>query len=242
MKKIDKSTLDEIVMLIENNIPYREILRKNPVLKSTSMVSRIKKIHIDGKTTSQKKLSDKTKRKIQLAAVERRALEESDLIVNGYIDILKAFTYSIQNLDEIQLLHKKGTDDLYVILQEIVKRLDRYFDKTEIDETEQLDIRTKVNVATQKISNLHKNSLLRIKAIDAIRNQLDSILKFKIEIQGIEQINYLISSFLRGTEVLSDEEYFKYKSAVINFNEFARVFFDRWDAGVYKSDLSATTE
>ncbi len=242
MIKISQNSIEKVVGMLKNNHSYRDIMTQVSEIKSTSMIFRIKKKYVDGELSNKRSISPKTKRKIQISAVERRALEKSDLIVNGYIDILKAFTYSIQNLDEIQLLHKKGTDDLYVILQEIVKRLDRYFDKTEIDETEQLDIRTKINVATQKISNLHKNSLLRIKAIDAIRNQLDSILKFKIEIQGIEQINFLISSFLRGTEVLSDEEYFKYKSAVINFNEFARVFFDRWDAGVYKSDLSTTTE
>lgn len=240
--KIKGDSLKKAIELIKTKTPYRKILLLVPDIRSLSMLNRIKKKYIYNEKPSKKQLSTKTKHKIQLAAIERRAIEKSDLILNGYVDVLKAFTYSIKNLDEIQLLHKAGTDNIYILLHEIVNRLDRFFKLGTIDETEQLNIRSIMLNASKKISDVHKNSLLRIKAIDAIRGQVDSLLKFKIEVQGIEQINFLIVAFLKGTEVLTDEQYFKYKAAVINHNEFARVFFDRWDSGVHQSDLSETEE
>jgi hypothetical protein len=235
IKNLNEAEISAVVELIKQQHPYREIMKKFPALKSTSMIARIKKVFISGEKPKLKKLSDTTKRKIQTAATERKALEKSDLIVNRYISVIDAFSYSITNLDEIQRLHKSETEKIFILLNEIIKRMDEFSAKSEMDAEDTLSIRTSLLEAANKVADIHKNSLLRIKAIDSLRGQMDSFLKFKIQIEGIEQINNLIKAFFKGTEVLNDEQYFRFKEAVIDYDKFARVFFDRWDAGVYRA-------
>jgi hypothetical protein len=235
MNKSIISIKDSIVKDLRYGTTYREILRKYPELKSTSMIHRIKKIYIDQELPHKKKLSEATKSKIMVTAVQRKALEKSELIIENHINILETFKYSIKNLDEIQQLHKKDTDNIYIMLGEIIKRMDVYFNSDGNNDEEQLKIRNSLLNAANKVADIHKNSLLRIKAIDSLKGQMDSYLKFKIDVAGLEQINTLIKAFIEGTGILPDEQYFKYKKAVIDNCEFARVFFDKWDEGIYDS-------
>ena len=235
------SIKNAIIEDIKSGATYRAILKKYPELKSTSMIHRIKKTYIDNEIQQPKKLSEKTKKKIMIAALKRRTLEKSDLIIENHINILETFKYSIKNLEEIQQLHKRDSEDIFLKLNELVSRLDKFFEIAEPDEQEELNIRSSILYAASKVLDIHKNSLLRIKAIDSLRGQMDSYLKFKVDLAGLEQINILLKAFVEGTGVLSDEEYFRYKKAVIDYCEFARVFFDKWDAGVYNAGESAET-
>jgi hypothetical protein len=232
------SILDSLLEDLRAGTPFRVIIKKYPALKSTSMIHRIKKKYIDNEYPKRKKLSEATKSKIMMSAVNRKALEKSELIIENHINILETFKYSIKNLDEIQQLHKKDTDNIYIMLGEIIKRMDVFFNSIENDDEEQLKVRSSLLNAANKVADIHKNSLLRIKAIDSLKGQMDSYLKFKIDVAGLEQINTLIKAFIEGTGILPDEQYFKYKKAVVDNCEFARIFFDKWDAGIYNTEES----
>lgn len=235
MKKINSTSLEQIIEMIREKSTYRDILKRFPELKSTSMITRIKKKYIDLEKPKKRKLSENTKRKIMVSAVKRKALEKSELILENHINVLETFKYSIKNLEEIQLLHKKDTEKIFFLLNELIKRLDKFFNSFEHDGDEELKIRNDLLFAASKVSDIHRNSLLRIKAIEALKSQIDSYLKFKIDVDELQQIHNLITAFIEGTRTLPDEQYFKYKTAVIADCEFARVFFDKWDEGLYET-------
>ncbi len=63
--RISEKTIKVTVELIKLKTPYRKIIQMVPEVKSTSMITRIKRIYVDGEKPKKRKMGRRTIRKIQ---------------------------------------------------------------------------------------------------------------------------------------------------------------------------------
>jgi len=227
--KISDKTLRVTIELIKLKTPYRKIVQMVPEIKSTSMVTRIKKFYIDGEKPKKTVMSERTKRKIQKTAKQNRIIKKSEILVDGMLNILKGFEYMILNLENIQERHEREYPELVKELRKLNSKLKQVITEEIIEEESIKKLLEKITKTTEKAGDIFYHSDIRIRAISSLRKQFESFYRIKADAEVLKNIGKIIDAFIEGCEVLEDEDYFRYKEKVISKNDSTVGWFQKYE-------------
>lgn len=227
----------EIVELIKQNVPFREIMAKFG-FRSTSKIARIKAEYIDEpkgkKTRKYRPMKQATKDKMSVTANAIAIAKKSEIIVNNVIDILAGMRYSIYNLESIQGEQKEKSENVVSELQELNNNIDCFLDaSTEVMTEEGMialqkekdALNKRIGLAIAEAGNFYARDTLRIKAIAELRNQFKAFVELEIVAKGLTQVKDVLDTIFRATEVLSDDNYVKLRTRAIEINPVVRELF-----------------
>lgn len=237
----------EIVELIKQNVPFREIMVKYG-FRSTSKIARIKAEYIDEakgkKTRKARPMKQAHKDKLSITANAIAITKKSEIIVNNVIDILAGMRYSIYNLESIQGEQKEKSENVVSELQELNKKVDTFLDcATEVSTEEGMKelqkekdaLNKRIGQAIAEAGNFYARDTLRIKAIAELRNQFKAFVELEIVAKGLTQVKEVLDTIFRATEVLSDDNYVKLRTRAIEINPVVRELFAKNEEKVEES-------
>lgn len=243
----------EIVELIKQNVPFREIMVKYG-FHSTSKIARIKAEYIDEakgkKTRKARPMKQAHKDKLSITANAIAITKKSEIIVNNVIDILAGMRYSIYNLESIQSEQKEKSENVVSELQELNKKVDTFLDcATEVSTEEGMKelqkekdaLNKRIGLAIAEAGNFYARDTVRIKAIAELRNQFKAFVDLEIVAKGLTQVKEVLDTLFIAMEVLSDDTYVRFRNRAIEINPVVRGLFAKNEATVDEPDKPGET-
>jgi hypothetical protein len=245
----------EILKLINQSMPYRQIMEKTGV-KSTSIIAGVKKKYGIPSQPKEEKIPEKKKRppmslrtrqKLAKATTGAVMLRNSEIIVNDIIDILAGIKYSIHNLTDIQGNQQEKSDEVVSLLEGLREKLDEYIvNTTEITCTQDAkDLQKERNLMQKRISyalaaasDFYARDTVRIKAISELRSQFETFVSLEIVAKGIIQVKDIVRALFLATDALDDQSYANYRDRAIEINPALRRLFSEHEQDVGQSGSS----
>lgn len=228
-KKISENIENKILEDLKESIPYSEIAAKYNVSKA--VITKIK--NRTDKNLEVTKPSKKTinhRRKIQEKAIQRNIINKSELIVNGYVNSLEALQYSVKNLVEINEESKEKSEKIIEELEKLNKTVDEKLKANSTDDVkEKNDLIKDIYKVIGAAGNFYARETVRIKAITELRGQVELSLKQEAIVKAIENFKELTVTFFNAMNVLSDNEYIKFRNRVIELKPDAKIWFDEFE-------------
>jgi hypothetical protein len=228
-KKISKNTEQQILIELKKGTTYSEIVEKFQVSKG--LITKIKNrsdAKLEVKKASKKTISHR--RKIQEKAIQRNIINNSELIVNGYVNSLEALQYSVKNLVEINEESKEKSEKIVEELEKLNQTIDEKLKANNIDDVkEKNDLIKDIYKVIGAAGNFYARETVRIKAITELRGQVELSLKQETIVKAIENFKELTVTFFNAMNVLSDNEYIKFRNRVIELKQDAKSWFDEFE-------------
>ena len=156
--------------------------------------------------------------KISDSAIATSLVKQAPIIVNGIVNILSAVEYSIRNLTSIQDEAQEKSDNIVAELTEISDNVSKFVsinpnkDGYDAEKTKMLDAVWK---AIAKASNFWNRDVMRIKAIEEIRKQMESYKKLQLDMEAFGRVTSILDAFFVAMDELDDRNYAKYRDKII---------------------------
>ena len=228
-KKIPGNIENQILEDLKESIPYSEIAAKFNVSKA--VITKIKKRadkNLEVNKPSKKTISHR--RKIKEKAIQRNIINNSEIIVNGYINTLEALQYSVKNLVEINEESKEKSEKIIEELEKLNKTVDEKLKANNTDGVkEKNDLIKDIYKVIGAAGNFYARETVRIKAITELRGQVELSLKQETIVKAIENFKELTVTFFNAMNVLSDTEYIKFRNRVIELKPDSKTWFDEFE-------------
>lgn len=229
-KKIPENIENQILEDLKKSIPYSEIAAKFNVSKA--VITKIKKRsdeNLEVNKPSKKTISHR--RKIKEKAIQRNIINNSELIVNGYVNTIHALQYSVSNLVEINEESKEKSEKIVEELEKLNETVDKNLKATDTDEVkEKQKLISDIYKVIAAAGNFYARETVRIKAIAELRGQVELSLKQEAIVKAIENFKELTVTFFNAMNVLSDNEYIKFRNRVIELKPDAKIWFDEFES------------
>ncbi len=151
--------------------------------------------------------------------------------MNGYINTLEALQYSVSNLVEINEESKEKSEKIVEELEKLNKTIDKNLKALDTDSVkEKNDLIKDIYKVIGAAGNFYARETVRIKAIAELRGQVELSLKQEAIVKAIENFKELTVTFFNAMNVLSDNEYIKFRNRVIELKPDAKIWFDEFES------------
>lgn len=229
-KKIPENIENQILEDLKESIPYSEIAAKYNVSKA--VITKIKKRSDENlEVNKPSKQTISHRRKIKEKAIQRNIINNSELIVNGYVNTIHALQYSVSNLVEINEESKEKSEKIVEELEKLNETVDKNLKATDTDEVkEKQKLISDIYKVIAAAGNFYARETVRIKAITELRGQVELSLKQEAIVKAIENFKELTVTFFNAMNVLSDNEYIKFRNRVIELKPDAKIWFDEFES------------
>lgn len=161
----------------------------------------------------------------------KNAWDSRRIIVARQIDVLEALLYCVHNLGQIQdeLLTKSLNLEQFLdrIAEEVSEKLATFTKEQEKDKNKLI---RDIYKALTKVSQFMSLYIIRIKAMNELRQQVETYQKNGIDIEAKKQIIVLIRAFFKASQKFTKEQYMEYKNDVIIEFEGAKWLFDEYES------------
>lgn len=221
--------IEEICKLVNEKVKYDDIVKKYKKLSNKSQITAIKKKYIEKiepKRRGRKNLSEREKNKLSKQKQRGHIAKKSEIIIDGYINVLKGFESNIKNLEEIQKVHADKLPELVKGLNELNEGLRKLYhiSPERVEET-----LFKADRALKRATNIFLHTDRRIRAIAELRRQLETFVKLRIDVEVLKEIGKMFEALIMACEVLSDGDYFRFKEAALSGHEGVIGWFERYE-------------
>jgi transposase len=176
---------------------------------------------------------EKRRRDLSKSAVNATIIRKSEIIVNGIIQVLDGLKYNIKNLEDIQSEQKEKSDTVIHDLEELLEMVEKYI-KLDVDEKgkEKENLVKAIYKTIAEAGNFYVRDMLRIKAIGELREQFNTYMKFQVDIKAFTEVKAILDAFFYGCEVLTDEQYIKYRNKVTEIAPAVAGLFSAYEEGL----------
>ena len=236
MQKQGKALPDEIKEQIYHQLlhgkSYRQLQRIYNV--SLSTIARIKKEKgkfFSVKPRPRKPITRRTRKKIGNAVVTANFIKQSDLIINNILDVGKSIIYGAEKVVDIAENSKKRVNDIVAELEKLNKAVEKHikFQDGKTGVTERKELVKEIYKVIGLVSSYYSSNKLVIDAVKELRGNAEAYAKLKIEADIISSLNTFTNSIFDGADLLSDEEYIKFRDCVIENSELGKQLFKKYD-------------
>ncbi|HEX2868687.1 MAG TPA: hypothetical protein VHO03_16725 [Ignavibacteriales bacterium] len=220
--------------------PIVRILKKFEGKYSKGSVEVIKR-ESPKKTISRRE--EKRRRDLAKSAINTTIIKKSEIIVNNVIEVLSGIKYCITNLEEIQSEQKEKSDEVVKNLEDLLDMVEKYI-KLPNDEKgkEKESIIKAIFKTIADAGNFYARDMLRIKAIGELREQFNTYMKFQVDIKAFSEVKTILDAFFFGLEVLTDEQYIRYRNKVTSIAPATAGLFSTYEEGLETNPSSDNNE